>query len=468
MSYEGIGVWRKGPSSMTGRRLNAIFGTLLSGAIVTSLLQTALTTALPAIMADFSLTADRAQWLTSAFSLTMAIMVPATAYLIKRFPTRVVFISAMSLFALGILLDLVAWNFPILLGGRVLQALGSAMILPLLQVVVMTAYPPDRQGLVMGIYGLAAGAAPVIAPTLTGLLVDAHGWRSVFLITLVLSLLVLVPSLVLVGNIGQTISLDFDPVSMVLCALTMTGLLWGLGQMTVSPWPNMVVPLAVGLVAGPVFVSRQLKSSHPFLDLRALGNREFRVALVVSILLYLVMMGGSAIYPLLIQETMGDTAMVSGLVMMPGSLAMALMSPLAGRIYDRHGIRGLAIPGSLLLLASCLGTAAVNDPDQLWLLALCYLIRLLGVGCIMTPIVTWGMRTMTPAQVTDGSALLTSLRTLGGAFGSAGFMEVQTLAEGYRGVGMAFMAMAALALVQLILVVVAMAEHGSGPRQGRG
>ncbi|WP_278956127.1 MFS transporter [Lactobacillus apis] len=167
---------------MTTKKANLVFTTLLTGAIVTSLLQTSLTTALPKIMQELSLTALKAQWLTSAFSLAMAIMVPISAYLIKRYTTRQIFISSMILFSFGSLLSWYGSNFTVLLLGRIFQALGSGIVLPLTQVVIMTLYPTEKQGTAMGILGLASGAAPVIAPTLTGIAIDSWGWRSIFLI----------------------------------------------------------------------------------------------------------------------------------------------------------------------------------------------------------------------------------------------------------------------------------------------
>ncbi|BDR53686.1 MFS transporter [Bombiscardovia nodaiensis] len=462
---------------MSVKRTNVIFGTLLCGAIVTSLLQTALTTALPAIMAELHLGASTAQWLTSAFSLTMAIMVPATAYLIKRFSTRQIFSSAMFLFTLGTFFAWVAPSFPLLLTGRILQALGSGIILPLLQVVVMTMYPPEKQGFVMGIYGLAAGAAPVFAPTLAGFLIGIRGWRSIFLVTLIPSALTLILSLVTINNVSETEKIPFDYLSMVLCALGMTGLLLGLGNLTSGGLPTTVLPLLLGLLACVFFVRRQLKLSQPFLDVRAFSDRNFRLAVIISVLLYAVMMGGSTIYPILIQTVMGKSAVVSALVMLPGSLIMSLISPRAGRFYDRFGIRALVLAGSLIMLVSCLGVSFVHSSTDIALLVALYALRLFAVGCIMMTIVTWGMQKLPASQVTHGSALLTSLRTLAGAFGSAVSMEIMSYASqasvahqvaNYAGVRVAFLSISALAFVQLLVALAAFGAHSTHGERGSG
>lgn len=444
---------------MSTKKANLVFGTLLMGAVVTSLLQTSLTTALPQIMRELTLSAATAQWLTSAFSLTMAIMVPMTAYLIKRFTTRQVFLAAMFLFTLGTLISWWGKSFSILLLGRIFQALGSGIILPLTQVVIMTLYPLEKQGTVMGILGLASGAAPVIAPTLTGVVIDSWGWRSIFLMAGVISVIIIILAFCCVKNVTPTERIPLDYISLLLCAGGVTGILLGLSSLATNFMVSLF-ELVIGAILLFIFSKKQLNSSEPFLNLWILQKPKFRLAVVISMLLYAVMMGSSTIYPILIQTVMKKSAVVSALIMLPGSLAMALINPLTGKFYDRFGINKLAIGGSLMLLISCLGATLINSSNQLLLLGGLYLIRLLGVGCLMMPIVTWGMQNLPQEEVAHGTALLTALRTLSGALGTAILMEIMTSAThfnnphvtaNYAGIQYTFAVMTGLALIQVII-----------------
>lgn len=444
---------------MSTKKANLVFGTLLMGAVVTSLLQTSLTTALPQIMRELTLSAATAQWLTSAFSLTMAIMVPMTAYLIKRFTTRQVFLAAMFLFTLGTLISWWGKSFSILLLGRIFQALGSGIILPLTQVVIMTLYPLEKQGTVMGILGLASGAAPVIAPTLTGVVIDSWGWRSIFLMAGVISVIIIILAFCCVKNVTPTERIPLDYISLLLCAGGVTGILLGLSSLATNFMVSLF-ELVIGAILLFIFSKKQLNSSEPFLNLWILQKPKFRLAVVISMLLYAVMMGSSTIYPILIQTVMKKSAVVSALIMLPGSLAMALINPLTGKFYDRFGINKLAIGGSLMLLISCLGVTLINSSNQLLLLGGLYLIRLLGVGCLMMPIVTWGMQNLPQEEVAHGTALLTALRTLSGALGTAILMEIMTSAThfnnphvtaNYAGIQFTFVVMTGLALIQVII-----------------
>ena len=234
--------------NMTKKQRNLTFAVLLVSSIGTSLLQTALTTALPSMMRDLSISAATAQWLTSVYSLTVGIMVPATAYLIKRFPTRKLFLSAVTLFAAGTLLAIVTPTFSLLMVARVMQAMGNGIVLPMTQVVVLTIYPVEQRGTVMGIYGLAVGAAPVVAPTLAGIIIDLWSWRTIFEIVLVIVTVDILMALKVMRDITETEYQSFDVLYMLLCTVSFSGILLGLGNLGAADFISLQVgfPLLVG------------------------------------------------------------------------------------------------------------------------------------------------------------------------------------------------------------------------------
>lgn len=445
---------------MERKKCNFLFAVLLAASIGSSLLQTSLATALPAIMRDLSITVSSAQWLTSGYSLAMGVMVPATAFFMKRFPTRSLFFCASVTFLTGTFLSFIAGNFPILFLSRMLQAIGNGILLPMTQVVILTVYPVEKRGAVMGIYGLAAGAAPVIAPALAGIIIDLWNWRTIFLIVFCIILIDILLALKAMQNVTTAEKISFDSPSMLLCGLGFSVLLIGAGNIGSMKLLSIGLLLFIGAIALFLFVRRQLKLEQPFLELRILQNRDYRLAVIVSMLLYAVMMAGSTLFPIYIQTIMGKSATVSGLIMMPGSLVMAVISPLTGKFYDRFGIRKLAVFGSLMMLLSCLGVTSVGAETPVPYIALMYILRLIAIGCLMMPMVTWGMSGLAPEHTSHGTALLTSLRTISGAFGAAISVAVMSMAAGTvssesaaaaRGIDAAFICVALLAAVQMIV-----------------
>ncbi|KRL12735.1 MFS family major facilitator transporter, multidrug cation symporter [Schleiferilactobacillus perolens DSM 12744] len=429
------------------------------------MLQTALTTALPDIIKEFHVTANAGQWLTSGFSLAMGIMIPATAFLIKRLPTKVLFITSMLLFGGGSLLAAIAPIFPILLAGRIIQSLGTGILLSLTQVVILTIYPPEKQGGVMGIYGLAASAAPIIAPTITGLLIDYMSWRIIFWTGLVVAVADILLALVVVKNVLPTEKLRFDWPSFLLISAAFTGTTLGFGNLGTAPFMSLgiVGPLLVAVVTGAAFVYRGLHIDKPLLDLHVFKDQVFRTAVILSVLMYAVLMAVSTIFPIYVQTVHHLSATMSGLIMMPGALIMAVMSPITGRLYDRFGIRPLAIVGVLLVLVSTVGTSFLSVGTSVLYLTVTWAMRSAGLSFLMMPIVTWSVTQLSGGAIASASAVLTTLRTVAGAVGASVGVALMsfvanrgvtghTVVATAGGVNAAFIMMAGIVTVMAVIV----------------
>ncbi len=444
------------------KRLTIIFWLLLGSCILGSLVQTALNTALSPIMEELGISAATAQWLGSSYSLAMGIMVLMTAFLIRRCPSRQLFLWAMALFAAGLLMDGVARSFPVLVTGRILQAIGCGIIMSLSQVIILTRFPEERRGTLMGIYGLSVCAAPVLAPTLAGIVVDMAGWKMIFWGSLAIACILFFLSLFFMESLTQKEEVFFDAVSVLLCSVGYIGWILGAGNISeIAGKPLLCLgPIAVGLAAAVLFVIRQLCLEQPFLNIRIFSNREFRCAVLASMLLYAVMMAGSMLIPVYIQSMRGYSATVSGLITMPGSLATALVSPLAGKLYDKFGIRKLYLAGTTCLLASSVCCAFLGAETPLLLIAVLFVLRSVAIGVLMMPAVTWGMSTLEKRDTADGTSLLTSLRTIAGALGGALFLSLMSMCAGGRetadmiyGTDMAFLGMGLLAAVLTAMAV---------------
>lgn len=411
---------------MDTRKRTFIMFNLIVTCIASSFLQTALTTALPPIINDLHISVSDGQWLTSGYSLAMGIMMPLTAFLITRCPTKKLYISAIGIFLMGLIVCIFATNFPIMMLGRVLQACSNGITTSMAQVILLTIYPPEKRGTVMGWYGLSVGAAPVIAPTIAGVLVDTLGWRTIFVIAFVVLVLSFIMALTTLDNVLETHVKTFDVYSFILSALAFGGITLGIGNLSSSGVTAVmtICPLAAGVIAGVLFTHRQLCIEEPFLNLRILKVHEYRLSVIGSMMLYLVMMGSSVIMPLYIQNILGKSATISGLVTLPGSLTMAIISPFAGKIYDKFGMKRLAVAGTLMMMTSTFGMSFITVNTSVLIAALLNVIRSIAIGCLMMPFVTFGISSMGSENTAHGTALLTSLRTIAGAIGTAVFVGI--------------------------------------------
>ena len=446
------------------KKRTLIFINLLISCIASSLLSTALTTALPPIMEDINVDVTTGQWLTSGYSLAMGIMMPLTAFLITRFKTRKLYISSIALFIAGLVICVLSKSFLVMMIGRVLQACGNGILTSMAQVVLLTIYPPEQRGTVMGWYGLSVGAAPVIAPTLAGIIVDTLGWRMIFYIAIAIMGVSLVFAVKVFDNVLKTENKKFDLLSFVISALAFGGITLGVGNLTGRGITDIqtYIPLVVGCITLAVFVVRQLHLNSPFLELRILKRKDYALSVIGSMMLYFVMMGSSLIMPLYVQSIVGESATVSGIVTLPGSLAMAVVSPFAGKIYDKVGMRKLFLVGTLALTLSTIGMFTIKMTTPLVVASVYNLIRCIAIGCLMMPLVTWGIDSIDSKNTAHGTALLTSFRTIAGAVGSAVFVGIMTMVQNrsqatyldnanIHGLNVTFLAMSVVSAVMFVI-----------------
>lgn len=451
---------------ITNKKRNLIFINIIITCIASSMLATALTTALPSMIEDFNITVTTGQWLTSGYSLAMGIMMPLTAFLINRFPTRKLYLTAVIGFIAGLFIAVVAPNFQILMCGRILQACGNGILTSMAQVIILTIFPQEKKGSAMGWYGLSVGAAPVIAPTLAGVLVDLYGWKMIFYAAIAIMIISLVFAICVFDNVLDTAKRKFDVLSFIISAFAFGGITLAIGNLGSYSFVSVQVLLllVIGIIAAIIFVFRQLHLEEPFLELRILKNKEYALSVIGSMLLYLVMMGSSIILPLYVQNIMGYSATISGLVALPGSLTMAIISPFAGKIYDKIGMKILFLTGALCMLLSNIGMIFINMHTSIWLASAYNTIRCVSIGCLMMPLITWGTSSISKNSTAHATALLTSLRTISGAIGSAMFVAIMTAVANsssvtygnnakIHGLNIAFLVMSFVTLILLLIAV---------------
>lgn len=443
-----------------------IFINLMITGIATSMLATAMTTALPPVVKYFGISMTTGQWMTSGYSLAMGIVMPLTAFLIKKISTRKLYISSILCFIIGELVCILAPGFSVMMVGRVLQAIGNGVLTSMGQVIILSIYPKEKKGTMMGWYGLASTAAPIVAPTIAGVLVDTVGWKYIFIYTMLIMLFSLVMSLINFRDVLELQDIDFDIVSFMLSIFAFGGITLGIGNIGSYGLAGLMsgLPLFIGICGAVFFAIRQLKLEKAFLDIRILKKREYSLAVISSMLLYLVMMGGSVLMPLYVQSVLGYSAVTSALVTLPGSVATAFINPFAGRIYDRIGIKKLYVVGSICLLISNVGMYFVTLSTPLIVAAIFNVVRNVSIGCLMMPFLTWGTNQVAKEKVADASSLLTSLRTVAGSIGSAVFVAIMSAvtissesrygaAASMHGVNIAFVSMSVITLIMVGIAI---------------
>ncbi len=385
-----------------------------------------MTTALPDLVRYFGISTSLGQWVTSGYSLAMGVIMPLTAFLITRFPTKKLYMTGIGGFIVGLLFSIFVPNFGLMMVGRVLQACGNGVLMSAAQVIILTVYPDEKKGTMMGTYGLVTTAAPIIAPTIAGLMIEAFGWKSIFYLVLVIMAAAFVFSGIVFEDVLELQDKKFDFLSFVESIFAFGGITLGVGNISsfglVSTQAGL--PLLIGIVFCALFIVRQCRLEKPFLDVKILSNRDYAVSVISSMVLYLVMMGSSVMMPLYVQSVMGYSAVVSGLVTLPGSVATAVVSPLSGRLYDKMGIKKIFVAGAAILVISNIGMYFLTMSTPLWVAAGLNVIRNISIGSLMMPLLTWGTSNVKSQKVADASSLLTSFRTIAGAIGSAVFVGI--------------------------------------------
>ena len=436
----------------------------LAGTVFAVLNQTLLSPALPTIMADLHVDATTVQWLTSGYSLTEAVIIPFAAYFIGRFSTRQLFLGGMTLFTLGSLCAALAPSFPILLLGRVLQAVGTGSVMPMVFTVILLIFPREKRGTAMGIISLVIGFAPAVGPSLAGLLIDSVGWRALFIIVTALSALIVIVGLIVLKNYGDFKRVTFDPLSVALTTVGLVCLLYGLS--TFSSSSNLALTgalIVVGAVLMVVYVRRQLKLETPMLQVGILRTRRYAITVIVIVIVQAALMGTGVIIPLYIQSVLGNSATVSGVAMLPGAVLGAIMSFFAGRLFDRYGVRRMVIPGGIVMLLGAAGMSLLGIDTNIVIVAAAYTVLVVGLQAIMTPLNTWGVNSLDNSVIQHAQGVSNTLNQIAGAFGTALLVSLSALSPAlapsasaheqlYLGQHIAFCAMTALLLIAFIVV----------------
>ena len=397
---------------------------LLIGTFCTVLNQTLLTTAFPALMKAFNISASSVQWLTTGFLLVNGIMIPISAWLINKFSSKRLYLTAMTIFLIGTITCFVAPNFSTLLIGRLIQAAGVGISMPLLQNIMLSIFHPEKRGSAMGMAGIVIGLAPALGPTLFGWIIDHYTWRDLFGMVIPSVILVLVLAFFLMKSVIQLSNPSIDVLSAFLSTVGFGSLLYGFSSVGNDGWGSSKVIsfLVIGVFVIGLFVWRQLHLEHPFLELRVFKSPTFTIAAILSGVVNMAMVGAEMVLPLYIQNIRGESAFHSGLMLLPGALIMGLMMP----IFDKHGAKRLAISGMLILTAATLPFAFLTQETPIVMIVILYAIRMFGISMVMMPVTTSGMNALPMNLISHGTAVNNTFRQVASSIGTAVLISILT------------------------------------------
>jgi MFS transporter, DHA2 family, lincomycin resistance protein len=417
------------PDKMSTRD-RTVIAVLLVSTFVVILNETIMSVALPVLLVDLSVTASVGQWLTAGFLLTMSVVIPITGYLIRRISTRVLYGVAMGLFSLGTLVAALAPGFAVLLVARVVQASGTAIMLPLLMTTVMTLVPVARRGAVMGNISIVISVAPAIGPTVSGVVLSLLGWRFMFWLVLPIALVTLVLGLRRMVDIGEPSNTPVDVLSVLLSVFGFGGLVYGLssiGQETGRSDLAIWAPFVVGALGLAAFITRQIvlqRTDRALLDLRTFRARTFTTATVLMMVMMATLLGAIVLLPIYMQSVLGLTPLSTGLLLLPGGLLMGLLGPVVGRLYDRLCARALLVPGTIATSLALWSTTLFGVGSSVWLVLGFHLLLSAGLAFVFTPLFTAGLGAVPPHLYSYGSAIFGTTQQLAGAAGVALLVSV--------------------------------------------
>ena len=407
---------------------------MILGCFLSTLNQTLLNVALSSLMEVFSVEATTVQWLSTGFMLVNGVLIPITAYLMKRFSTRQLFISSMLFLLLGSILCAAAPNFSVLLTGRMIQAVGAGIIMPLMMSVVMFIFPIEKRGSAMGLIGLAIIFAPAIAPTLAGFVIEFISWRWLFIGLIPFVVIIIGLALKYLVNVTETENAKLDIPSVILSTSGFGLMLYGVSSAGKNGWEDPVVvgTIIAGIVITGMFCLRQLKSDDPLLNLVVFKNKTFTMTSLINILVTMMMYADMTLLPIYLQDGRSFTAFDAGLLLLPGALVNAFLSPITGKLFDRFGAKPLFIIGIIFIIPSMwVITDLSADTTYMFLMIRTVFLRI-GLSFITMPLNTAGLNALPKSLITHGTAVNNTVRQLAGAIGTAVVVTVfSTQTTGY-------------------------------------
>lgn len=397
-------------------------GVLMFGSFIGLFGETALNMALTDIMEDLSVSAGIGQWLTTGYLLVLAILVPLSAYLVRWFTTRQLVVGALVISTLGALLAAIAPSFSILMIGRLIQAIGTGIFLPLMFSVVLSIFPIQKRGPVMGIAGLVITAGPALGPTLSGLIISVSSWHYIFVVMVALNILLLVIGAPNMENVSDISKPKMDVRSLALSTIAFGGIVYALATLAELPLSDVQVwaPLIAGVLALILFTVRQFKMEAPMINLRVFSYPMFALGTLLMFATLFVVLFVAILIPLYLKSVLAYTAITAGLLMLPANVLNIIMAPIVGTNFDKVGARIFTRIGfAFITVGAIVFILILSATTPVWQVIGALSILFVGVSMTIMPAQTNALNQLPRHLYADGSAAMNTLTQVAGAAGTA-------------------------------------------------
>lgn len=390
--------------------------------------ETALNIALGELGQLFKLDPTTVQWLATGYFLTLGILVPVTGILMQKYTTRQMFIASLLLTLTGTILAASAPVFGVLLLGRVIQAAGLAINLPLTQNVIFTIFPPNKRGAAMGIMGLVILGGPALGPTLAGLILDTMSWHWIFLVTIPFLLFSLIFGIIYLPNVNKVRKVSLDILSISFSTIGFGGIVYGVSAAGTEGWTslNVLGTIIIGILSLSAFSIRQLKMENPMLNLKAFTYPLFVLGIIMGFITFFNMLSMLVILPMYMQMALLIAAFATGLVLLPGSLLNCILAPFIGRFFDKYGPRAIITPGTILVIIGYFVYSNFSTDTALWIIVLTHIVMMLGIGAVLPSVQTNTLNSLPKQYYPDGIALTQTVQQVAGAVGIAIMVSLLT------------------------------------------
>ena len=432
-------------------------------AAILSAAQSVVTTGIAGIMADFHISSTTAQWIYSSFLLVLGVMIPLSAFFTRRFKVKTILLASLSLFFIGSIIAYIAPNIEVLILARVIQAIGSGILLPITQIVLFKVIPEEKWQVYMGLFGFIIGIAPALAPTAGGFIIDSVGWRAIFLVFAAIIAVVILAASVVVKLEFETGHYPLDISSLILCVLACVGIMFGFTNIAENGFDMLwvILPIVIGAVSLVLFVKRQFGIKTPLVDLHALKNKYFFFGTLFSAILYFTMCGLNVIMPLFAQSIATHDATTAGIILLPATLVMIVFNFIGPLMANKFGVRKVLLLSCLFTVVGYLLMMTYNQGTSVTYMIVTQIVRAIGAGLGLMPAVTWTIAVVS-GDVEDATAINNTVRQIIGAIGSAvAVVLMAAFAGGNVGhnhvsvaaFGQTSLVMAILAIISAVIVV---------------
>jgi MFS transporter, DHA2 family, lincomycin resistance protein len=405
-----------------------IMFSLLLACLIGTFNETAINMAISELINQFALTESTVQWLTSGYLLTLGITVPLSGLLIQWFTTRQLFLTAVIIFILGSAVGGMAGSFEILLLGRILQAVGATLLFPLMFNTALIIFPAEKRGAAMGLVTLVFTAGPALGPTISGLLLDKLSWHWIFWVSSMALLIALLIGATYMKNVSSITKPHIDLYSLILSTFGFGGVVYAISIVGESGWTNskVIICLIVGIVALILFVIRQLNMKEPLMNLRTLKKPMFAICTLLVFVCMMVETSSMFIIPMFMIRVLEINALTAGLILLPGSIFAAVLSPVIGSLIDKFGTKFLVVPGLLLIIASLWFYSTISVASTIGLIVILHACLMIGVCMVWMPAQTNGLNQLPPENYPDGTAIMNTLIQIAGTIGIAMAVSLMT------------------------------------------